>query len=75
MYIQYTNEDIAKIRWTDPKLLFEEMTQEDETATSTTEKQQSRWGLIYRHIKVPPQFQKLKEIIDRSREESESQAQ
>ena len=37
MYIQYTNEDIAKIRWTDPKLLFEEMTQEDEAATSTSE--------------------------------------
>ena len=75
MYIQYTNEDIAKIRWTDPKLLFEEMTQEDEAATSTNEQQQSKWGLIYRHIKVPPQFQKLKEIIDRSREESESQTQ
>lgn len=51
------------------------MTQEDEQAKTTNPEQKSAWGLIYRHIKVPPQFQKLKEIIDRSKEESESQTQ
>jgi hypothetical protein len=54
MYKQYTSEDITRIRWTDPKLLFEEMTLEDERNVDTTVEPKSHWGLIYRHIKVPP---------------------
>jgi hypothetical protein len=49
--------------------MFEEMSKAESDPVND---KRSKWALIYRHIKVPPQFQKLKDIIDKSQHEKDS---